>query len=458
MLHTTGNMDASSQDGNNNNTDKSTANAYPDRNSNTQAPSQSRKPQSRRSSYTQQARATKRRKSSTLQTEASDSNQIVLPLEYIECDKMELITIISRMLSSIVSINDSRTSLDVHYLNSSTLTRFHSRSPPHISIYNYLVRLSHYSSLENCVLIATVYYIDLLTIKYPSFALNSLTVHRFLLTATTIASKALCDSFCSNSHYAKVGGVNIIELNLLEVEFLKWVNYRVIPRDFNYDSICERKNSAGAVEVNQVNSLKFGISTAEAILKLYYEKMISLVGGANTNTEEKDIIHIGHKDDLVYRLEVPDDSISNMSSSSSSSDDNENDEDDDIYDYEYRLNNQTKMSEASHEDQKNGDTVESVRDNNGSRKGSLNNNSTTTTTASATTAVAGATSAFATNHFSSRQSNGAVQNDLQANSPVEPTQLNSRIPNTNSIVAAQIKSNASPNFMHSPGISTYSPV
>lgn len=240
-----------------------------------------------------------------------------LPLQYIKCEKADLITIISRMLTSIVLINDSTTSLDIKYLSNEYLTRFHSRSPPQISIYNYLLRLSHYSSLENCVLIATVYYIDLLTRQYPSFALNSLTVHRFLLTATTIASKALCDSFCSNNHYAKVGGVNVIELNLLEVEFLKWVNYRVVPRDFNYDSICERKNSAnGNVEVIMNNSLKYGISTADKILDLYYEKMISLVG-SEVNDENGNMIPIGHNDGIIFSFNTPTrNSVGSISSNS----------------------------------------------------------------------------------------------------------------------------------------------
>lgn len=248
-------------------------------------------------------RPVKRRKSCA---ESKQDKQLTrkkreLPARYIDCERLELITIISRMLSSIVKANDELTVIDVKYLSNENLTRFHSRSPPQISIYNYLLRLAHYSSLENCVLIVTVYYIDLLTKKYPSFALNSLTVHRFLLTATTIASKALCDSFCSNQHYAKVGGVNIIELNLLEVEFLKWVNYRVVPRDFNYDSFCERRNSStGSVEINTSNALKYGISTAHKILDLYYEKMIGLVGGIDS-----EYINVGVNDDTIYLRQQP---------------------------------------------------------------------------------------------------------------------------------------------------------
>ncbi|ODQ77941.1 hypothetical protein BABINDRAFT_18353, partial [Babjeviella inositovora NRRL Y-12698] len=97
---------------------------------------------------------------------------------------------------------------------------FHSRSPPNISIHSYLLRLSKYSSIPNSILLATIYYIDLLSSKFPAFSLNSLTVHRFLLTATTVGCKGLLDSFATNTHYAKVGGVQVDELNLLEMEFL----------------------------------------------------------------------------------------------------------------------------------------------------------------------------------------------------------------------------------------------
>lgn len=268
------------------------------------------------------SRNTKRQRSSITKTISNGSTGSIassnegciyqtVPTNYTDCDKRDLLTIIARMLSGIVRTNDFRTSLDLQYLNNENLTRFHSRSPPEISIFNYLLRLAHYSSLENCVLIVTVYYIDLLTQKYPSFALNSLTVHRFLLTATTIASKALCDSFCSNSHYAKVGGVNILELNLLEVEFLKCVNYRVVPRDFNYDSYCERKNSSGNVDMNLKKSLQYGISTAGTILDLYYEKMVGLVGGESN----EDFVKVGNNDNVIYTF--GDETSQSVSSSSS---------------------------------------------------------------------------------------------------------------------------------------------
>ncbi|KAG7809312.1 hypothetical protein KL921_003309 [Ogataea angusta] len=215
-----------------------------------------------------------------------------LPQKFIHCPKDDLIVIISRMLSSLISINDQQISSDI---NQQSLTRFHSRSPPQISLYSYLSRLSHYSSLENSVLITSIYYIDLLSMCYPIFAVNSLTVHRFLLTATTVASKALCDSFCSNSHYAKVGGVNLMELNVLETEFLNKVGYRVVPRDFNYDRLQERKSSTGTLDTDYLKKIKLGIENASEVLDLYYKRMVMLVGARDNGT-------VGCHDDVEYEL------------------------------------------------------------------------------------------------------------------------------------------------------------
>lgn len=74
-----------------------------------------------------------------------------------------------------------------------------------------------------------VYYIDRLCSLYPDFTINTLTVHRFLITAATVAAKGLSDSFWPNSLYARVGGVKVAELKLLELEFLYRVDWRIVP-------------------------------------------------------------------------------------------------------------------------------------------------------------------------------------------------------------------------------------
>lgn len=74
-----------------------------------------------------------------------------------------------------------------------------------------------------------VYYIDRLCAMYPEFTINTLTVHRFLITAATVAAKGLSDAFWNNSTYARVGGIRLAELKLLELEFLYRVDWRIVP-------------------------------------------------------------------------------------------------------------------------------------------------------------------------------------------------------------------------------------
>lgn len=196
-----------------------------------------------------------------------------LPTNFKECSRDDLIQLISRLLTSLITINDETQPQIKH----EQLTRFHSRTPPAISVHSYLTRLSHYSSLENAILIASIYYIDLLSSSYPTFLLNSLTVHRFLLTATTVASKGLCDSFCSNNHYAKVGGVNVGELNMLETEFLNRVGWRIVPRDFSF----HQEKTTDWLQIRKV-----GIGCAAEVLDIYYRRTISLVGRQTQESEE----------------------------------------------------------------------------------------------------------------------------------------------------------------------------
>jgi hypothetical protein len=62
----------------------------------------------------------------------------------------------------------------------------------------------------------------------PHFTLSSLTCHRFIIASITVASKGLCDVFCTNNLYARVGGISVTELNLLEREFLQAIDWRLM--------------------------------------------------------------------------------------------------------------------------------------------------------------------------------------------------------------------------------------
>lgn len=121
-----------------------------------------------------------------------------------------------------------------------------SRAPPGISIHDYLQRLATHATLSPPILLSMVYYIDRICALYPAFVISSLTVHRFLIASATVASKGLSDSFWTNATYARVGGISLRELALLEMEFLVRVQWRIVPKpevlvDY-YRSLIERSD------------------------------------------------------------------------------------------------------------------------------------------------------------------------------------------------------------------------
>lgn len=147
-----------------------------------------------------------------------------VPKDYEFCDTRDLVILISSMLMELIRYNDAIPLKDGH------LTRFHSRAPPGISVQDYLQRLTTHATLSPPILLSMVYYIDRLCAMYPAFTITSLTVHRFLIASATVASKGLSDSFWTNKTYARVGGVSIKELALLELEFLTRLDWRIVPK------------------------------------------------------------------------------------------------------------------------------------------------------------------------------------------------------------------------------------
>ncbi|KAL9614089.1 MAG: hypothetical protein Q9167_001374 [Letrouitia subvulpina] len=178
--------------------------------------------------------------SSPKRARAAKASTKYLPAQYETCDPKDLVVIISNMLMELIRLNDEIP------LKDGGLTRFHSRAPPTISVRDYLQRLTTHATLSPPILLSMVYYIDRLCILYPAFTISSLTVHRFLITSATVASKGLSDLFWTNNTYARVGGITLKELALLELEFLWRVEWRIVPKPEDlvdyYRSLVERSD------------------------------------------------------------------------------------------------------------------------------------------------------------------------------------------------------------------------
>ncbi|TFL00457.1 cyclin-domain-containing protein [Pterulicium gracile] len=147
--------------------------------------------------------------------------RVGLPSAFEDVDIDHLAILIADMLSRLTEHNDKIPLLP------DSLTRFHSRSPPAITVLEYLRRIIKFTNVEKSCLLLILFCIDLVCARQPLFTISSLTCHRFIISSITICSKGICDSFCSNSIYAKVGGITISELNLLEREFLQFTEWRL---------------------------------------------------------------------------------------------------------------------------------------------------------------------------------------------------------------------------------------
>ncbi|KAI7900379.1 cyclin-domain-containing protein [Cokeromyces recurvatus] len=154
-------------------------------------------------------------------TSTRTTDVIQVPEYFYAIDINYLTHMIADMLGRLISHND------LIPLTPSNLTRFHSRTPPNISLSDYLRRIVKYTSVEKSCLLILLIYIDRVCELHPQFTVSSLTAHRFLITAVTVSSKALCDSYCTNSHYAKVGGISTQEINALELEFLSLIDWHL---------------------------------------------------------------------------------------------------------------------------------------------------------------------------------------------------------------------------------------
>mmetsp|Transcript_24571 Transcript_24571/g.54725 ORF Transcript_24571/g.54725 Transcript_24571/m.54725 type:complete len:208 (+) Transcript_24571:114-737(+) len=114
------------------------------------------------------------------------------------------------------------------------VTSFHSVRAPPLSIHEYLVRIARYFQCSNECFVLCLVYIDRIVKLHPEFTICSLNIHRLLVTSAILAAKFFDDIYYSNAYYARVGGVRTREVNALEAQFLKLIDWRlhVTPNEY----------------------------------------------------------------------------------------------------------------------------------------------------------------------------------------------------------------------------------
>ncbi len=139
--------------------------------------------------------------------------------------------------------------------SSDSLTlRFYGIKQPKISLEKYICRVVRYlnsyydhepgldSTSMKSVIVATLY-IDRICETNPDFMVNSMNVHRLLLAGVVVANKIMEDDHPSNEFMAGVGGVELKELNALEINFCEGISFQL---NVSFDEVAQLYNKYGS--------------------------------------------------------------------------------------------------------------------------------------------------------------------------------------------------------------------
>eukprot|EP00927_Polykrikos_kofoidii_P060395 TRINITY_DN5538_c0_g1_i2.p1 TRINITY_DN5538_c0_g1~~TRINITY_DN5538_c0_g1_i2.p1 ORF type:complete len:198 (+),score=32.87 TRINITY_DN5538_c0_g1_i2:217-810(+) len=124
------------------------------------------------------------------------------------------------------------------------VTIFHSVRVPPMSINDYFLRIAKYFHCSNECFVLSLIYINRIVMLHPDFSISGLNIHRLVLTASMIAVKFFDDPYCSNAYYARVGGVRTKELNALEGQFLRMIDWSLSVTPKEYGRYCDHVRMA----------------------------------------------------------------------------------------------------------------------------------------------------------------------------------------------------------------------
>lgn len=163
-----------------------------------------------------------------------------------------LVKVLARVLERLIDINVKSNSSNNR---NQEVTKFHSSYAPDVSILSYLERIKKYAKCHDSCFIVSLIYIDRL-IEMQSFLLSPLNIHRLLITCVMVAAKFFEDDFFKNTYYAKLGGVPGWEINCLEIELLRLLNFSLYVKSDVYAKYhSELRNYVGFIEVSPSTSL-----------------------------------------------------------------------------------------------------------------------------------------------------------------------------------------------------------
>ena len=167
------------------------------------------------------------------------TNMAQTQLDYIQVSN-NVIDIISEILDEIVKESEtldllSEAEEEKQSTTSALIQDFLSKKPPQISLNKYLKRFMKYSKPEPSTLIISLVYIDKIC-ENSNLQLTVFNIHRLVFACLIVAIKYNEDDYYSNEYYAKVGGITLKKLNILEYNILILLDFNVFVDEVIYES------------------------------------------------------------------------------------------------------------------------------------------------------------------------------------------------------------------------------
>ncbi|KAK9721149.1 cyclin-like protein interacting with PHO85 [Basidiobolus ranarum] len=202
----------------------------------------------------------------------------------------QTISLVSRMLKSMIHINDS--------CEAKSLTCFHSNSIPSISVEDYLLRILKYTPFSNECLLSTLIYLDRI-VQYSKetnapFVINSYNIHRLLVTGIVVASKYCSDVYFANSRFAQVAGIHLKDLNGLEMEFLFLSKFDLMVHPLDLQKfgdhllLLPKLSTAPSSRSRMITPPPEQLKSAKTSVSLYVDDLANMMENTNINQQKLD--------------------------------------------------------------------------------------------------------------------------------------------------------------------------
>lgn len=115
----------------------------------------------------------------------------------------------------------------------------YSNKIPLISIKNYFIRIVKYSKIHNDTLILIIIYIKRFIIK-EKFIISFSNIYKLILGCSVLAIKYNESRIYKNSFYAEIGGFELKEFNLIEINLFRRLDFDLFIFDFEYNDVIKK--------------------------------------------------------------------------------------------------------------------------------------------------------------------------------------------------------------------------